>query len=66
MEVVKKRRVSMRELLQSGAVPWNSSRTVYRKIKDEKFPAYQEAGFYYFDLKEVEFWMKGKRCSSAS
>lgn len=48
--------ITMKELMEH--VPWDSERTIRRRIKDDRFPCYKIKTIYYFDLKEVELWFK--------
>jgi hypothetical protein len=61
-----KRRVTYEFLKKNQVLPWSSWRTTTRKIKSEGFPAYIDAGKYYFDLDEIEIWFKKRKVNSAA
>lgn len=56
-----KKRITHKELLESGVVPWGSERTTKRRIQDSGFPAYKCKGKLSFVLDEVELWFRQKR-----
>lgn len=61
-----KKRITHKEVLERGIVPWTSWKTTKRKIQSENFPAYFESGKWYFVAEEIEVWFKRKKFNSAA
>lgn len=57
---IKKKRVTYKELVEGGLIPWKCWRTTKRKIQNENFPAYYD-GQWFFDPKEVDMWWKKRK-----
>jgi predicted DNA-binding transcriptional regulator AlpA len=55
--------LSLKEVM--AHVPWESEKTIRRRIKDDRFPNYKYKNTYYFDLKEVELWFKRRMVQKA-
>jgi hypothetical protein len=53
-----KKRITMKELIERGLVPWGTPKTVVKKIKDEEFPGILVGGNWYFEIEKVDLWFK--------
>ena len=53
-----RRRVTMKDLIAGGHVPWKSAKTIIKKIHEEGFPGILDGGNWYFDLTDVDVWFK--------
>lgn len=52
--------LTLPELLKTGILPWTDVRTIRAKIINEKFPALESSGRYYFQRHKVEEWLRSR------
>ena len=53
-----KKRVYHNELLKMGLVPWTSTKTTMRRVKNDGFPGTWDGGRWCFNIDEVQAWFK--------
>lgn len=63
---VKTKLLTFSKLKATGLIPWVHWRTMKLKIDHENFPVSIISGRYYFDLKQVELWLKQREQRVAS
>jgi hypothetical protein len=53
-----KKKITFKQLLETGIMPYTSWNTYLKLIKEDGFPVTKIGANYFFDVKEIELWLK--------